>query len=99
MPPVPYTVEVKDHPGSSLDEIWNEPDWDSGHEHRIGYTNRHDRVPGLTHSGDDFDSEEEELAIEGTDEDIKNNDELVNFRDVFNREKVGASNEAMQARN
>lgn len=88
MPPIPYKTEVKDHPGSSLDEIWNEPEWDASHDHRIGYINKHNRFPGVTHGGDEHDSEEEILAVEGSDKSDKKKGDLTNFRDVFNREKV-----------
>lgn len=45
---------VSDHPGSSEQEITDEPDWAKvhNHQHRIGYRNRQGRRPGLTHDGD-----------------------------------------------
>ena len=51
MPPLPYDVRVKQHPGSTAEEIEDEPDWGNGHQHRIGYKNNQDRKPGLTHGG------------------------------------------------
>lgn len=51
MAPIPYSVRVKHHPGSTAQDIENEPDWGEGHEHRIGYRNRQGRRPGLTHAG------------------------------------------------
>jgi hypothetical protein len=52
MASIPYHVRVQGHPGSTADEIANEPDWEvlSG-EHRVGYRNRQDRWPGLTNAG------------------------------------------------
>jgi hypothetical protein len=40
MPPIPYRTYVKGHPGSSKEEIENEPDWSSA-KHHIGYRNRY----------------------------------------------------------
>nr|POF13967.1 nitrate reductase [nadh] 1 [Quercus suber] len=50
---IPWRVQVRQHAGSSQQDIKNEPDWTSGHEHRIGYRNRQDRFPGLTHEQDE----------------------------------------------
>ncbi|OHW98199.1 nitrate reductase [Colletotrichum incanum] len=41
-----FVVKKTDHPGSSQEEIENEPNWGSGHNHRIGFKNRDNRVPG-----------------------------------------------------
>ena len=49
----PYNVGVKQHPGSTLQDIENEPDWDNGHEHHIGYKDCQNPRPGLTHTGDE----------------------------------------------
>lgn len=49
---VPWRVDVSDHPGSSAQDIDDEPTWTGDHQHRIGYKNRQDRVPGLTHEVD-----------------------------------------------
>jgi nitrate reductase (NAD(P)H) len=43
---------VRHPPGSSEQEIAEEPDWGAGHEHRIGYRNRQNRYAGITHHGD-----------------------------------------------
>ena len=51
MAPMPYSVRVQQHPGSTAQDIENEPEWGEGHQHRIGYKNRQDRWPGLTHGG------------------------------------------------
>ncbi|BGP28286.1 hypothetical protein JCM10296v2_000018 [Rhodotorula toruloides] len=42
-----HRVVVKGHPGSSAQEIEDEPDWSGGHQHRVGFRNRDDRAPGL----------------------------------------------------
>lgn len=89
MPPVPWHVRVKQHPGSTTEEIEDEPEWGSGHQHRVGYKNRDDRWPGLTHLG-----EEEEEDVEEAVEEYKElaqkekKGDLVNFRDVITHEKV-----------
>lgn len=58
MPSLPhYTRPKKSHPGSSREDILNEPDWFTLHNHRIGLRDRNDRVPGLTHTGDEWDEE------------------------------------------
>ena len=56
----PWSVNVTGHPGSTAEDIGNEPDWSGGHQHRIGFKNRQDRVPGLTHAADD--DEEGEIS-------------------------------------
>ena len=49
----PWNVNVTSHPGSTAEDIGHEPDWSDGHQHPIGFKNRQDRVPGLTHAADD----------------------------------------------
>ncbi|KAL0943404.1 nitrate reductase [Colletotrichum truncatum] len=41
-----FVVKKTDHPGSTPQEIANEPNWGSGHNHRIGFKNKDNRVPG-----------------------------------------------------
>ena len=41
------------HPGSSKQDIENEPDWTSVPGHRIGFRDTHGRVLGLTHQDDE----------------------------------------------
>lgn len=83
---------VEQHPGSTSLEIDNEPDWVDGHEHHIGYKNRQERRPGLTHTGDEEDGDEE-FKREAAEE-LKSlqgrvhKGELVNFRDVINQQVV-----------
>jgi nitrate reductase (NAD(P)H) len=93
MPPIPWRVKTTGHPGSTRDEIEREPDWQAEHqhEHRIGYKNRYNRRPGVTHEQDEH-MEAQELAEEarkGYDEitrETKQGD-LVNFRDIVLNEK------------
>lgn len=55
MAPAPYSVTVQRHPGSSEREVAEEPDWGERHQHHVGYRNRQDRRPGLTHGGGAYD--------------------------------------------
>lgn len=54
-----YTRPDRRHGGSSENDIRNEPDWAKTHNHRIGFRDRNDRHPGLTHHGEEWSSEEE----------------------------------------
>jgi nitrate reductase (NAD(P)H) len=88
MPPIPWRVQVAEHPGSSREEIDQEPDWNSGdrHEHRIGYRNRFDRKPGMIHEYDEQHGQDHFV------DEVRENYEkilgrarkgdLVNFRDI-----------------
>ena len=92
MPPIPYTVSVKDHPGSSWEDIQNEPQWGVGHNHQVGFKNNQDRIAGITHRHDDLDQSDEEPEVakqrfEGLLNSAKKGD-LLNFRDFMNNQKV-----------
>jgi nitrate reductase (NAD(P)H) len=96
MPPIPHRIKVRNHPGSSLQDINNEPEWGSGHEHRVGFRNTQNRVPGLTHSGDEREEDSDPLkdvgAEQAADKYLKFRDEaadgkLVNFRDLINAQE------------
>jgi len=50
---IPWRVQVQTHPGSSAQDIEDEPDWQGTGQHRIGYRNRQDRLPGFTHDEDE----------------------------------------------
>lgn len=79
-------ISVCSHPGSTNEEIAREPDWGAGHENRIGVQNTQDRLPGLTHSGDDRADDEfvnEALKRRKNLEQRKKLHELVNFRDIL----------------
>ncbi|OLN97767.1 Nitrate reductase [NADH] protein-like protein [Colletotrichum chlorophyti] len=41
-----FIISKTDHPGSTRREIENEPNWGSGHNHRVGFKNKDNRVPG-----------------------------------------------------
>ncbi|KAL0264936.1 hypothetical protein SLS55_000890 [Diplodia seriata] len=49
MPPLSWTVNVRQHPGSSADDIANEPDWGSGPKHFIGLKGGQGVKAGITH--------------------------------------------------
>lgn len=85
MPGIPYRVQVRDHPGSSRKDIDNEPSWGEGHQHRVGFKNRFDRLPGLTGQHDE-DEEEAIQEFKELQEEQKRGD-LINFRDVMTHEK------------
>ena len=94
MPPIQHRVTVRSHPGSTHQEISNEPDWGGGHEHRVGFRNLQNRVPGLTHSGDEReDSDESQDVVEEAAKKYHDFAEkveegkLVNFRDVINAQE------------
>ncbi|KAH7080841.1 hypothetical protein FB567DRAFT_500929 [Paraphoma chrysanthemicola] len=90
MPPVPWRVRTTNHPGSTRAEIDEEPNWDREHQHqhRVGYKNKHDRRPGLTHEHDEHEDYIEQ-AHDGHDDLTKRSDvgELINFRDIVLGEK------------
>jgi nitrate reductase (NAD(P)H) len=89
---LPWVVEVKDHPGSSAQEIADEPDWGAGHSHRIGFMNRDSRVPGLTHKRDDYDKEIEHARRELRQlHDDAREGRLINFRDLIEKQDVSLS--------
>ncbi|KAJ4991807.1 nitrate reductase [Stagonosporopsis vannaccii] len=92
---LPWQVRVTDHPGSTAEDIANEPDWEHlhGHDHRVGFRNKEgDRLPGITHRDDERASEAEKLAGEAKAEYEKLRErvkkgELLNFRDLIEGEK------------
>ena len=86
---VPWKIEVVDHPGSTAEEIANEPDWDAVHPHRIGFKNG-DRFVGISADGADDYAAEIEEARKIQDE-LKKGiaaGKLVNFRDLVTHQKV-----------
>lgn len=91
MPPVPWTVMVQNHPGSSADDIAKEPDWGAGLRHRIGFKNDQDRVPGITHLEDEYDEDVEEAREELVELNTRSEGpQLINFRDAMGNQKVSA---------
>jgi nitrate reductase (NAD(P)H) len=104
MPFPPRKAHVRHHPGSSEREIADEPDWRSGHNHRIGYRNKYDRYAGFTHDGDHLWRTEEERKF--TDEAMRKyrelrekaqKGELVNFQEVMKDQTVSGHGEKENA--
>ena len=90
----PWRIRVHDHPGSTVYDIRNEPNWTGRHLNRIGFVNRDGRRPGLTdiprdddqQSGEDDDDYEDEIEqarrkLEELREEVDAGN-LVNFRDI-----------------
>lgn len=91
-PEKPWTVRVRPHPGSSRQDIDNEPDWTGLHNHRVGFKNRGDRRPGITHAQDEYLREIEEARKEQEKlRDENKTGKLVNFRDVIMTQEVSHS--------
>ena len=92
MPQIPHYIKVRQHPGSSLEDIENEPSWNDGYQHRIGYRNRQDRIPGVTHTGDEKvdDGAFKRAALKELNQlhDRVSTGDLVNFRDVIQQQKA-----------
>ncbi|KAF2272837.1 uncharacterized protein EI97DRAFT_197518 [Westerdykella ornata] len=89
MPQVPWRVRIVDHPGSTREEIEQEPDWEVAHEQRVGYLNRDNRRPGLTHpiearEEDDFTKEAREKYERLKEEAASGR--LVNWRNIIEEE-------------
>lgn len=89
-----WTTKVRPHPGSSAEEIENEPDWGEGHQHRVGYRNSSYRVPGLTHDQEPHDDGEYQAEIAAArkaraelQRDVSTG-KLLNFRDMIDLQKV-----------
>lgn len=84
-----HIIVTSQHPGSTQEEIENEPDWafESGH-HRLGFQNPCGRYAGITHTGDEL-LHEEPKEVRKAHERIGELKEkvkkgvLVNFRDVI----------------
>ncbi|KAF3237838.1 hypothetical protein TWF217_002030 [Orbilia oligospora] len=85
-------VQLNPHPGSTAEEIANEPDWVGRHHHRIGFRNSDDRTPGLTHHIDDEEPEYKE-EIEHAREDLeilsqeRREGKPINFRELIDRQE------------
>jgi nitrate reductase (NAD(P)H) len=87
-----WAVKVKTHPGSSAQEIADEPDWTGGHQHRVGFRNRDDRAPGLAGgAGETLDRHTQD--VEQAREDLSALDRqrkeghLINFREAIERQE------------
>lgn len=93
--PPSQAPRLTDHPGSAPEDIANEPEWSSGHQHRVGYVNAAGRRPGFTHGGDHgYETAEEKQFVEEAMRkyrDIRTRmkkGELVNFQDVMRAQTV-----------
>lgn len=91
---IPWHVSARDHPGSSNDEIENEPDWTrGGHNHRIGVRNRQNRWPGLTR--DEEEAEVDPVSVSEAENDLRRlrqrqtekSGPLISFRDVLSKDE------------
>lgn len=90
MPQVPWRVRIVDHPGSTREEIEQEPDWEVAHGQHVGYLNRDNRRPGLTHNFDGRD-EDDDATKEAREEyerlkEKTDSSKLVNWRDLIEEE-------------
>ncbi|KAH8434013.1 putative nitrate reductase [Aspergillus melleus] len=67
------------------EDIFNEPDWNKVHSHRVGLRNKDDRFPGLTHDGDDPRFQLEELSEKEVEmlQAMKAKGELLTVRDFM----------------
>lgn len=86
MPQVPWRVRIVDHPGSTREEIEQEPDWEVAHEQRVGYLNKDNRRAGLTHSLDGRDEDDATKEAREKYERLKEktrSSKLVNWRDMI----------------
>ena len=95
MPPPPRKQKVGNFPGSSAEEIENEPDFGIGsHNHRIGFRNNQNRIAGITNEDDHWEtSEERELARRAMNKYRKlreehNEGKLLNFQDIMTAQTV-----------
>lgn len=77
------------HPGATIEEIQDEPDWEAGHSHRVGFKNRQNRRPGFVSSGPDDENEivDEQLIREAREKfelvrGKAREGKFVNFRDI-----------------
>ncbi|KAK5716161.1 hypothetical protein LTR15_009987 [Elasticomyces elasticus] len=99
---IPWRVQVLTHPGSSDQDIRDEPTWTGAHQHRVGVRNRQDRLPGLTHDEDGGELPNSSSSTDATTEkafdaearqefeQLKQRHEqgdLINFRDIISGEK------------
>ena len=99
--PPARSAEVTGHPGSTAAEIASEPDWGTGHQHRVGFVNAAGRRAGLTHDGDfEVNNEDEKRFVEEamrkyreTRERTKEGD-LVNFDQVMQAQTVSELTQA-----
>lgn len=89
-----HTRPDHSHAGSSKEEIQNEPDWVQTHNHRIGFRDKNDRRPGLTHVGDEWHTEQQRQFLdqakreaEELSKEIKDK-ELIDVREFMAKQEV-----------
>lgn len=75
------------HPGATLEEIQNEPDWSAGHNHRVGFKTIDDRRVGYVTGGPDDEEADERIVAEARRKfellrGKAKKGERINFRDV-----------------
>lgn len=89
-----YTSPNTSHQGSSEQDIQNEPDWSKTHNHRIGFRDRNDRHPGLTHHGEEWASEQERVFLEQARKEAEElgkelgEHDLINVREFMTKQEV-----------
>ncbi|EAQ83662.1 hypothetical protein CHGG_10066 [Chaetomium globosum CBS 148.51] len=79
---IPWEITVTDHPGSSEQDIKDEPDWAKLHSHAIGFKNHDGRRPGFAHSHHQEEIEISRRMMEDLSQKVSTG-ELVNFRDLI----------------
>ena len=95
---VPWKIQVVDHPGSTAEEIANEPDWDAVHPHRVGFKNS-GRLAGITAGADDYAADiEEARKIQAELKKEIADGHLVNFRDLVTHQKVSFADRRGESR-
>lgn len=88
-----WKVSVRQHPGSSQEDIKNEPNWGSQkHEHYIGFKNAQRRKPGLTSEDENWNAKVEEAQEAQRKFNTAKKDQqegrLINFQDALRSDKV-----------
>lgn len=95
MPAPPRHQKVGDFPGSSVEEIENEPSWDSIRHHKVGIRSSRGHFSGLTH--EEFGHWENEAERDLAEDAMKrqrdlrrrhDKGDLLNFRDIMQAQTV-----------
>ncbi|KAK3179404.1 hypothetical protein K4F52_009149 [Lecanicillium sp. MT-2017a] len=79
-----WVAQIAHHPGATLEEIQDEPQWVAGHNHRTGYKNADNRRPGFTGEPYFEENEDENVASDAEDQfrhlqEKARNEQLINF--------------------
>ncbi len=87
---IPWNVTTQNHPGSAAEDIDRETHWSGGHQHRIGFKNRDDRQPGITHHDDEH-PEATQTQTNGISRTTNGKSasigKLVDFRDIVSKDR------------